>query len=209
MKLKLLLSLLLLSSIITNAQTIKGTITDGENKLEDANIIVKSTKRGTTSDANGEFKIEAKKNDTLSISYLCYSTKNIVITDKNNIEVILKVDNTLDEVVLIGYQSTTYKCCYSCFVKVTKITENNKAIVKSKLFPNPSSTGVFSLQLLKNYNQVEVQVTNLSGQILQQHQFNNVSQPLSLDLSQFNSGIYLRTIVADGEKLPSKKAIKP
>ena len=209
MKLKLLLSLLLLSSTITKAQTIKGTITDGKNKLEDANIIIKSTKMGTTSDANGEFKIEAIKNDTLSISYLGYSTKNIVITDKNNIEVILKVDNTLDEVVLIGYQSTTYKYCYSCFVKVTKITENNKSIVKSKLFPNPSSTGVFSLQLLKNYNQVEVQVTNLSGQILQLHQFNNVSQPLSLDLSQFNSCVYLITIVADGEKLPSKKAIKP
>ena len=90
MKLKLLLSLLLLSSIIIKAQTIKGIITDGENKLEDANIIVKSTKKGTTSDANGEFKIEAIKNDTLSISYLGYSTKNIVITDKNYVEVILK-----------------------------------------------------------------------------------------------------------------------
>ena len=94
-------------------------------------------------------------------------------------------------------------------IEVTKITENNKAIVKSKLFPNPSSTGVFSLQLLKNYNQVEVQVTNLSGQILQQLQYKNVLQPLNLDLSNFNSGIYLINILADGEKLPVKKAIKP
>lgn len=209
MKSKLLLIPLLLFSIITKAQTINGTITDGENKLEDANIIFKNTKTGTTSDANGNFSIEAKKNDTLSISYLGYKTENIVITNKNNIEVKLDIDNILDEVVIIANGLCKKKDCYKgcCCLTEKYILEDQK--IKSKLYPNPSSTGVFSLQLLKNYNQVEIHVTNLSGQILQQHQFSNVSQPLSLDMSTYNSGVYLVSVLAEGEKLPTKKAIKP
>ncbi len=107
-RLSLLLFMAMLSSIVVHAQDsqISGRITDGNSGegLPGASIIVKGTNRGTTTDAGGNFKINAAKNATLLISSIGYSNQEVEIGGKSVINLALNVDTkALDEVVVVGY----------------------------------------------------------------------------------------------------------
>ena len=89
MKLRYLL-LLLFFSVAMFAQngTVTGTILDKEfnnEPLPFANIVIKGTKQGTSTDENGKYSISLKPgNYTLVIGYLGYETKEIPFTLKAN-----------------------------------------------------------------------------------------------------------------------------
>ena len=89
MKLRYLL-LLLFFSVAMFAQngTVTGTILDKEfnnEPLPFANIVIKGTKQGTSTDENGKYSISLKPgNYTLVIGYLGYETKEIPFTIKAN-----------------------------------------------------------------------------------------------------------------------------
>lgn len=107
-RLSLLLFMAILSSIVVHAQDsqVSGRITDGNSGegLPGASIIVKGTNRGTTTDAGGNFKINAAKNATLLISSIGYSNQEVEIGGKSVINLALNVDTkALDEVVVVGY----------------------------------------------------------------------------------------------------------
>ncbi|MFC4722268.1 SusC/RagA family TonB-linked outer membrane protein [Geojedonia litorea] len=95
--------LALSSMAITNSQTVSGTVKADGEPLPGATIIVKGTSRGTTSDFDGNFTIEADAQSTLSISYVGYATQEILVGNQTQINVNLVADNKLDEVVIIGY----------------------------------------------------------------------------------------------------------
>lgn len=104
-KLYLLATLLTLTLNLSYAQdlTIVGNVTDEQNQpLSGVSIIVKGTSRGTTTDMEGDYQLEADKGETLIFSYLGFATKEIVI-DSEIIDVTLR-ENTqaLDDVVVIG-----------------------------------------------------------------------------------------------------------
>ena len=86
-------------------QAITGTIMDetGESVIG-ANVVVKGTTRGTMSDIDGKFSIEAQANSTLIISYIGYKTKEVPIGNNTNLNIVLEEDlNLLEEVVVVGY----------------------------------------------------------------------------------------------------------
>ena len=88
---------------MSNAQTVSGTVTADGQPLPGATVIVKGTTTGTTTDFDGNFTVEADAQSTLSISYLGYSTKEVLVGNQTQINVTLDQDNKLDEVVVIGY----------------------------------------------------------------------------------------------------------
>ncbi|WP_246124733.1 SusC/RagA family TonB-linked outer membrane protein [Algibacter pacificus] len=94
---------LLLGIAVSNAQTVSGIVTADGQPLPGAAVIVKGTSQGTTTDFDGEFSIKASAQNTLSISYVGYSTKEILVGNQTQINVVLEEDNKLDEVVIIGY----------------------------------------------------------------------------------------------------------
>src|SRR6476659_7781185 len=64
----------------------------------------KTTNKGAISDANGNYRIDAKVGDQLQFSYLGYETQMIKVGDANIINVTLQSDaKALNEVVVIGY----------------------------------------------------------------------------------------------------------
>jgi TonB-dependent starch-binding outer membrane protein SusC len=75
-----------------------------------ANIIVKGTKRGTTTNANGSFSIEANSGDIIIISSIGFADRKITV-GKDNIESIFLAlsQSKLDEVQIIAYGTTTKK----------------------------------------------------------------------------------------------------
>jgi TonB-dependent starch-binding outer membrane protein SusC len=73
-----------------------------------ANVIVKGTKRGTTTNSDGAFSIEANKGDIVIISSIGYTEKQLPVTNNNTGISELQVSNSkLDEVQIIAYGQTS------------------------------------------------------------------------------------------------------
>lgn len=82
-----------------------GRLTDSEgHALPGVNVIVKGTTRGTATDMNGNFSIEAGRNDVLVFSFIGYMTTEVKPGKKNVVNVAMNEDVTqLSEVVVVGY----------------------------------------------------------------------------------------------------------
>lgn len=58
----------------------------------------------TVTDADGAFSVNVRKGQTVTFSYIGYTTQSIKISDRSKVEIYLKEDSkTLDEVVVVGY----------------------------------------------------------------------------------------------------------
>lgn len=87
--------------------TVSGVVSDENHPLPGISIFIKGKHRGTESDFDGKYSIDVKQGDVLEFSYLGYHSKEITITTQRNINVILEENNeTLDEIVIIGYGTT-------------------------------------------------------------------------------------------------------
>ena len=73
--------------------------------LSGVSVAVKGTTRGTTTDAEGNFKIEVATRAILSFSFIGYGTKDVAIASGQSVvNVALNEDQqNLDEVVVVGY----------------------------------------------------------------------------------------------------------
>ena len=87
-------------------KTVSGTVSD-ENGLPliGATVVISGTSSGTTTDFDGNYKINANTGDVLNFSYVGYSDQNITVSASNTINTTLQPDNTLDEVVVTGSAS--------------------------------------------------------------------------------------------------------
>ena len=76
-----------LAALTVNAQnlTVKGTITDGASgdPVPFASVVVKGTGAWCTSDADGNFSVEAPANATLSVESLGYLSAEVAVNGKN------------------------------------------------------------------------------------------------------------------------------
>ncbi len=99
------LMLMITLSAQTFAQKVKGKVTDDKGLgLPGANILVKGTSTGTTSDANGFYSISADKKATLVISSVGFLTQEVDINNRSTVDVTLATDvKSLEEVVVVGY----------------------------------------------------------------------------------------------------------
>jgi TonB-dependent starch-binding outer membrane protein SusC len=100
--------LLLLVCIKMPAQQrqVTGSVKDAAGAtMPGVNLIVKGTTRGTTTDNNGQFAIEANPEDVLTFSFIGYKSVEIAVGSQTNMEVLLTEEvQTLEEVVVvIGY----------------------------------------------------------------------------------------------------------
>ncbi len=99
--------LCLLIALPASAQlrTVTGTVVDGTGEaVIGANIRIDGDRtRGTITDIDGNFKIEASPKEKIVISFIGYKDA-IVVASTNKLNITLKDDNEmLDEVVVVGY----------------------------------------------------------------------------------------------------------
>ncbi|WP_171062754.1 TonB-dependent receptor [Larkinella sp. C7] len=101
--------LVLLANRSAMAQTstpIKGVIRDNlaQSPLPGANVAIKGTTRGVSTDGDGKYSIDAKPNDVLVFSYIGYTTQEVKIEGQTTIDVLLQqAASSLNEVVVVGY----------------------------------------------------------------------------------------------------------
>jgi len=88
-------------------QTISGTVTDENNQpLPGATVVVQGTNRGTSTDFDGKYQINASQGETLVFSYVGYASQSLAVSGATQ-NVSLQPDNALDEVIVVAYGTTT------------------------------------------------------------------------------------------------------
>ncbi|MES2794374.1 MAG: SusC/RagA family TonB-linked outer membrane protein, partial [Bacteroidota bacterium] len=82
-----------------------GKISDSAgNGVPGVSILVKGTKTGATTDANGNYSVNAGANSTLVVSSIGFKTKEIGVGNQSSLNITMDDDaSTFDEVVVTGY----------------------------------------------------------------------------------------------------------
>jgi len=96
---------------LAQQQILNGTIrSDAGEPLPGVNVLIKGTNKGTNSDFDGKYNINATNGETLVFSYVGFLTKEIVYSGQVQLNITMKTDsNELDEVVVIGYGTSRRK----------------------------------------------------------------------------------------------------
>ncbi|MBM1105009.1 TonB-dependent receptor [Aurantibacter crassamenti] len=86
-------------------QQISGTVLDdGGVPLPGVNVLIEGTVKGTQTDFDGNYSINADSGDVLVFSYIGMKTQSITVANASTINVDMVVDaSNLEEVVVIGY----------------------------------------------------------------------------------------------------------
>ena len=106
-----ILLLFLLISVTFAFSQVKGKVTDQSNEgMPGVSVSIKGTNKGTQTNGNGDYNLEASKNAILVFSFVGYSTKEVVFTGQSEVNVTLDLDDKiLSEVVVVGYGSQLKK----------------------------------------------------------------------------------------------------
>lgn len=103
------LCMLILFCGISNAQALKevsGKVTEKatQSTLPGVNVLVQGTQRGVTTDAEGNYSIEASPEETLVFSFIGYENTSVIVGNQSIIDIELESSLTnLDELVVVGY----------------------------------------------------------------------------------------------------------
>lgn len=120
----------------TTKNVIYGTITtlsDGL-PLTFSKVVIKGTNTGTQTDFDGKYSINANEGDILLISYVGMITAEVIVTNLNTYNAALRESDLLEEVVVIGYATTTKQSFTSSASVVTSEQ------IESKDFSNISQS---------------------------------------------------------------------
>ena len=137
---------ILFFSVMSFAQqkSLSGTITDQASiPLPGVNVIIKGTSNGTSTDFDGKYQIEVNNGDIIVFSYIGYKAKEIVYSGQSALDITLSEDTSqLDEIVIIGYGTTTIKDATGSVTAVTAKDFNRGNIVTPENLLNGRVAGL-------------------------------------------------------------------
>lgn len=101
----MLLCSLVSFSAFAQERTITGTVTDKDGMgLIGVNILQKGTANGTVTDIDGNYSMQLKEgDDVLVYSYTGYEATEEKVGSRSQVDVIMNLGTTLDEIVVVGY----------------------------------------------------------------------------------------------------------
>ncbi|MFY9242376.1 MAG: von Willebrand factor type A domain-containing protein [Polaribacter sp.] len=126
---KLIFVWLIFGISIANSQekNITGIVSDSSGALLGVSIIVKGTTNGTKSDFDGKYSITANLGDILVYRYLGFVTVEKTVETSSIINVLMLEDaSVLDEIVIVGYGTTTKRSYTGSATSLIK-TERSKS----------------------------------------------------------------------------------
>lgn len=107
------------------------------------NILQKGTVNGTVTDFDGNFSMEAPVGAVLVIHYIGYTPQEIVVKDESPLTIRLNEDvQALDEVIVIGYGTTTRKSAMGAVDQVRKEILENRPVANATLALQGASPNV-------------------------------------------------------------------
>ena len=118
--------MLTFGQVLAQSQTISGTVLNAadDEPVIGASVQVKGTSRGTITDVDGKFSIEAEPNAVLVVSFIGMGTREVPA--QNGIVINLSEDTKqLDEVMVVAFGTATKKS-FTGAASVVKADEINK-----------------------------------------------------------------------------------
>ena len=145
---QLLFVCIMLFTGVMFSQTVSGTVTGDEGPLPGVNVIVKGTSNGASTDFDGNYTLDNVGSEAvLEFSSLGYTTQEIAVGSQTTINVYLEADaEALDEVVVIGYGTTTVRDATGSVAAVTSDDFNTGAIASAEQLIQGKVAGVQTVQ---------------------------------------------------------------
>ncbi|MGL4632811.1 MAG: SusC/RagA family TonB-linked outer membrane protein, partial [Leadbetterella sp.] len=139
------------AAVIAQDGQVSGAVKDESGMaLTGVSVSIKGSSRGTSTDAEGNFKINASPSSTLVFSFVGFESQDVVIGNKSILNITLRADaKLLEETVVIGYGT----------VKKRDVI-NSVGVAKAKDFGEVTVTN--TQQLLQG-KLAGVQVVNSNG----------------------------------------------
>ena len=108
-------------SVMAQAGKVAGKVTDASGTpLIGVSVTVKDTVKGTATDVDGNYALDAQKTDVLVFEFLGYKTQEITVGSQTVINVSLVEDMTaIDQVVVVGYGTMEKKMVTSSVSSVS------------------------------------------------------------------------------------------
>jgi TonB-dependent starch-binding outer membrane protein SusC len=143
--------------------TVKGTVVDENNDpLIGVSIGISGSQGGTRTDVNGNFQLQVPaKAKNLKFSYIGFDSKSVAISATMNVE-LKAASNTLDDVVVTGYQVQKKKDITSAVSNITSKDFNQGNVTNSILQIQGKVSGLSITQSTGNPN--EAPTIRLRGQ---------------------------------------------
>lgn len=133
-------------------KTVTGVVSDDLGPIAGANVVVKGTTRGTTTDFDGNYAISAKQGDVLVVSYVGYANQEVTVGSASTYNVTVKAAQ-LEEVIVtaaLGVKKSEKAITYAAqSVKGEDLTEARESNIVNSLSGKIAG----------------VQVTNASGNV--------------------------------------------
>ena len=147
MKITLLKSLIVLGAFlsfgIAQAQEVTGTVSDATGPLPGASVVEKGTTNGTQTDFDGNFSLSVENDAVLVVSYIGYKTQEVSVNGRSSINFTLEEDaEALEEVIIIGYGTTTVKDATGSVTSVTSEDFNGGIIASPEQLIQGKTAGV-------------------------------------------------------------------
>ncbi len=117
-------------SFAQTGRRITGKVTDNKGQgIPSVTVTVKGAARATQTDVEGKFGINAASGETLVLTSIGYTTKEVAVTGETvyNIE-LAESSNSLKDVVVIGYGTSSRKTVSSAITQVKQEDLNRGAI---------------------------------------------------------------------------------
>lgn len=127
-KLFAVVGLFVLSVTFAGAQNVVGRVTDKSgNPVVSTGVFIEGTSTGVVTDFDGNYSISAKADDILVFSSLGYASQSVPVAGRKVVNVVLEDEALeLDDVIVIGYGSTSRRYLTSAVAKVDgDVMENN------------------------------------------------------------------------------------
>jgi iron complex outermembrane receptor protein len=148
MKISLLKSLMLVGALLSfglvEAQDVSGTVSDANGPLPGASVVVQGTTNGTQTDFDGNYTLSNVGSDAvLVVSYIGFKTQEIAVNGRSTINIVMEEDaQALDEVVIIGYGTTTVKDATGSVTSVSSEDFNGGVISSPEQLIQGKTAGV-------------------------------------------------------------------
>ncbi|OAE93380.1 vWA domain-containing protein [Flavobacterium psychrophilum] len=207
-------SIMMLMSTLFFGQdkTITGIVTDASGPMPGVNVMVKETKKGTSTDFAGSYKIQANVGQTLVYSFIGMNDETRVVGTSTVINVSMKDNNQkLQEVVVTGYSSEYESDNKSTPSRKERKKAQNSQELSEKIYNVPVNSNVAVCKNPSIPNSTKTPVPN--NEDYNSWIENPFESPKTAPLSTFSIDVdnasytNIRRLINNGQKVP-KDAVR-
>lgn len=193
-------------------KTITGIVTDASGPMPGVNVMVKETKKGTSTDFAGSYKIQANVGQTLVYSFLGMNDEVRVIGTSTVINVSMKDNNQkLQEIVVTAYSSEYESDNKSTPSRKERKKAQNSQELSEKIYNVPVNSNVAVCKNPSIPNSTKTPVPN--NEDYNSWIENPFESPKTAPLSTFSIDVdnasytNIRRLINNGQKVP-KDAVR-